>query len=80
MTGPYTSSFGAIHFEGQPGFLFTVSGDAKNAVDVADALNFKAAHSQTFEEAFAATGYQYGEDALEQVRLGWLLARGEHGR
>lgn len=31
----------------------------------------------TFEQAFAATGCQYGEDALEQVRLGWRLARGE---
>ena len=29
-----------------------------------------------FEEAFARTVYQYGEDALEQVRLGWDL-RGE---
>lgn len=32
----------------------------------------------TFEEAWAAKereGYQYGEDALEQVRFGWELAR-----
>ena len=33
----------------------------------------------SFEEAWAemeARGYQYGEDALEQVRFGWDLARG----
>lgn len=35
----------------------------------------------TFDEAWAAMiakGYQYGPDALEQVRLGWELARGKH--
>lgn len=31
----------------------------------------------SFEEAWAATGYQYGADALENVRLGWDLARGD---
>lgn len=34
---------------------------------------------KTFEEAWAemeAQGYQYGEDALEQVRFGWNLALG----
>lgn len=29
----------------------------------------------TFEQAWAATGYQYGEEELEGVRLGWELAR-----
>ncbi|MGN6103519.1 MAG: hypothetical protein ACTHU0_00200 [Kofleriaceae bacterium] len=29
----------------------------------------------SFEETWATTGYQYGHDALEQVRLGWNLAR-----
>lgn len=34
---------------------------------------------QTFEQAWAhkeAEGYQYGEDALEQVRMGWEMAKG----
>lgn len=30
-----------------------------------------------FEAAWAKLGYQYGADALEQVKLGWRLARGE---
>ncbi len=36
--------------------------------------------SKTFEEVWAekeAEGYQYGEDALEQVRLGWELRQKE---
>lgn len=36
----------------------------------------RAVEGKTFEEAWArmeALGYQYGEDALEQVRLGWDL-------
>lgn len=35
---------------------------------------------ETFEQAWAhmkAKGYDYGEDALEQVKLGFALARGE---
>lgn len=35
---------------------------------------------KTFEEAWAEKerqGYQYGKDALEQVRFGWKIARGE---
>jgi hypothetical protein len=35
---------------------------------------------QTFEQAWAlkeAEGYQYGEDALEQVRMGWEMAKGK---
>lgn len=32
---------------------------------------------RTFEEAWKATGYCYGSDALEQVRLGWELAHGK---
>jgi uncharacterized membrane protein YjgN (DUF898 family) len=35
---------------------------------------------ETFEEAWARMerkGYRYGKDALEQVRFGWRLARGE---
>jgi hypothetical protein len=34
---------------------------------------------QTFEEAWAkkeAEGYQYGPDAMEQVRFGWEIAKG----
>lgn len=31
----------------------------------------------TFEEVWARTGYRYGGDALENVRMGWALARGE---
>jgi len=34
----------------------------------------------TFEEAWAkkaAKGYQYGDDALEQVHFGWEIAREE---
>jgi hypothetical protein len=37
-------------------------------------------HEKTFEQAWAlkeAEGYQYGPDALEQVRFGWELAMGE---
>ena len=30
---------------------------------------------EAFAEAWAASGRQYGEDALEQVRLGWEMAR-----
>ena len=34
-----------------------------------------------FEAAFKSTGYQYGEDALEQVYLGWkLFAQFQRGR
>jgi hypothetical protein len=29
----------------------------------------------TFEQAWAATGYQYGDEELAGVRLGWELAR-----
>jgi hypothetical protein len=29
-----------------------------------------------FQKAWARTGYQYNEDALENVRLGWELAMG----
>lgn len=29
---------------------------------------------KTFEEVWEETGYQYGEDALENVKLGWELA------
>lgn len=32
----------------------------------------------TFEEVWASTGYQYSEDALESVRLGWRLAHENH--
>ena len=35
---------------------------------------------RTFEQAWAekeAEGYQYGEDALEQVKFGWELAMAE---
>lgn len=32
-------------------------------------------HQPTFEEVWQATGYSYGDDALENVRLGWHLAR-----
>lgn len=35
---------------------------------------------QTFEQAWAvkeAEGYQYGEDALEKVRIGWEMAKGK---
>ena len=38
MTGPYRAEFGAIHYEGQRGFLFTVS-PASCADEVAKALN-----------------------------------------
>lgn len=41
---------------------------------IGEGIDAVAASTKTFEEAFAATGYQYGEDALEQVRLGWELA------
>jgi heme oxygenase len=30
--------------------------------------------SQTFEEAWATKGYIYGQDALDNVRLGWDMA------
>jgi hypothetical protein len=36
--------------------------------------------AKTFEEAWAekeAEGYQYGEEALEQVRFGWDIAKSE---
>lgn len=36
----------------------------------------------TFDQAWArmeAAGYQYGHEALEQVRLGWELAHGMRG-
>jgi hypothetical protein len=29
---------------------------------------------KTFEQTWKETGYNYGEDALEGVRLGWELA------
>lgn len=32
---------------------------------------------ELFEAAWAKLGYRYGADALEQVKLGWRLARGE---
>jgi len=34
-------------------------------------------YKPTFEEAFAATGFQYGYEALDNVRLGWELAHGK---
>lgn len=39
----------------------------------------KSTPTETFEETWAkmeAKGYQYGSDALEQVRFGWELAKG----
>lgn len=33
----------------------------------------KAADDPSFEESFTALGYQYGEEALQNVRLGWEL-------
>lgn len=33
---------------------------------------------RTFEEVWKATGYNYGEDALKGVKLGWELAMREH--
>lgn len=44
-----------------------------------EALLAIGASEQTFEEAWAefeAAGFQYGEDALDNVRLGFEIARG----
>jgi len=43
--GPYRAEFGAIHHEGQAGFLFTISGPPGNAKNVAEALNVMVARN-----------------------------------
>lgn len=35
---------------------------------------------KTFEEVWAALGYEYGEEALEQVKLGWRLCMGQDSK